>query len=249
MFINTLRRLVAYLRRFFKIFLCGIIDLKLLYASLTVLLHYVYFILIINRKIESKYRREKKEFIELCDIKLKFNQRDLFSNNVPSWLYIFNKLSLFNKKLKALEIGSYEGRSSFFLLNKLKRTELTCVDTFKPFHELQGDYPDKFNQIYENFKYNTQGFSGRAVAFKQDSKNFFLKNRDKFDLIYVDGSHEYKDVLYDAQESFANLNQYGIIIFDDFLWEHKKITLSPTFAILNFLNKNLKKIKILYLNY
>tara|TARA_Y100001958_G_C21227949_1_gene553405 strand:+ start:1240 stop:2013 length:774 start_codon:yes stop_codon:yes gene_type:complete len=249
MFINTLRRLVTYLRRFFKIFLCGIIDLKLLYASLKVLVHYVYFILIINRKIESQYRREKKEFIELCDIKLKFNQRDLFSNNVPSWLYIFDKFSLFDKKLKALEIGSYEGRSSFFLLNKLKRTELTCVDTFKPFHELKGDYPEKFNQIYENFKYNTQGFSERALVFKQDSRNFFLKNRDKFDLIYVDGSHAYKDVLDDAQESFANLNQYGIIIFDDFLWEHQKVTLSPTFAILKFLKKNLKKIKILYLNY
>ena len=56
-------------------------------------------------------------------------------------------------------------------------------------------------------------------------------------------------VLDDAQESFANLNQYGIIIFDDFLWEHQKVTLSPTFAILKFLKKNLKKIKILYLNY
>lgn len=249
MFNNTLQRLVTYLRRFFKIFLCGFIDLKLFNTSFIVLTNYVYFILIINRKIESKYKNEKKKFIELCDIRLKFNQRDLFSNNVPSWLYIFDKFSLFNKKLKALEIGSYEGRSSFFLLNNLKNAELACVDTFKPFHELQGDFPEKFNEIYENFKSNTLEFSERAVTFKQDSKNFFLKNRDKFDLIYVDGSHEYKDVVYDAQESFANLNQYGIIIFDDFLWEHKKVTLSPTFAILKFLKKNLKKIKILYLNY
>ena len=53
-------------------------------------------------------------------------------------------------------------------------------------------------------------------------------------------------VLDDAQESFANLNQYGIIIFDDFLWEHQKVTLSPTFAILKFLKKRLDSLCIFF---
>ena len=42
-----------------------------------------------------------------------------------------------NKKIDALEIGSYEGRSSNFLLKTLENMHLTCVDTFEPFHELQ----------------------------------------------------------------------------------------------------------------
>ena len=36
------------------------------------------------------------------------------------------------KPKKILEIGSYEGRSSFFLLKFIKKIKLTCVDTFKP---------------------------------------------------------------------------------------------------------------------
>ena len=59
--------------------------------------------------------------------KLKFNHGDLFSNNIPSWLYIFNKFSLFNKRLIALEIGSYEGRSSYFLLKNLKKQILLAL--------------------------------------------------------------------------------------------------------------------------
>ena len=114
MFNNTLQRLVTYLRRFFKIFLCGFIDLKLFNTSFIVLTNYVYFILIINRKIESKYKNEKKKFIELCDIRLKFNQRDLFSNNVPSWLYIFDKFSLM------FHLGCTYLINSHFLTKNLK---------------------------------------------------------------------------------------------------------------------------------
>ena len=57
-----------------------------------------------------------------------------------------------NKKIDALEIGSYEGRSSNFL-KTLENMHLTCVDTFEPFHELQEKNNEKFKKkVLENFQ-------------------------------------------------------------------------------------------------
>ncbi len=149
-----------------------------------------------------------------------------------------------------MEIGSYEGRSSYFLLKNLKRAKLTCVDTFKPFHELQNHDEKKFNQIYKNFKSNTLKYSKKLKIIKNTSAYFFLKNKKKYDFIYVDGSHKFDDVLHDSIKAFKNLNKYGIIIFDDFLWGHEKdLKKTSTFALLNFMQKNNNKFKILYSNY
>ncbi|NCU93072.1 MAG: hypothetical protein EBV54_02885, partial [Burkholderiaceae bacterium] len=53
------------------------------------------------------------------------------------------------------------------------------------------------------------------------------------------GSHKYKDVLNDAKNGFNHLKNKGIIIFDDF----NKPEVQK--AILLFLKRNSKKIKIL----
>ena len=199
-----------------------LLDYKLLSISILTIYYYFFFIFFINRNIKKKYRFKKENFKNYCNQKIRFKHKDLFSNNIPSWLYIFNKFLLVNKKIEVLEIGSYEGRSSFFLVKNLKKIKLTCVDTFKPFHELQGNYPNKFNEIYKNFKLNTKKFSNKIIKKKKISKFFFSKNRKKYDLIYIDGSHEYDDILYDSKEAFKKFNKNGIIIFDDFFWENKK---------------------------
>ena len=38
----------------------------------------------------------------------------------------------------------------------------------------------------------------------------------------IDGSHKFEDVLLDAKNSINNINENGIIIFDDFNWFHYK---------------------------
>ena len=51
---------------------------------------------------------------------------DLFSRHIPTWEDLFNK---FTPKT-ALEIGSYEGRSTEWLLDNIPGLQLTCVDTW-----------------------------------------------------------------------------------------------------------------------
>ena len=52
-------------------------------------------------------------------------------------------------------------------------------------------------------------FQKRLVKFKGSSALWYQNNKDKinyFDLIYIDGSHYFKDVLYDAENCWKFLN-------------------------------------------
>ena len=44
-----------------------------------------------------------------------------------------------------------------------------------------------------------------------------------FDFIYVDGSHQGPDVLFDAVMAFKLLRKNGIIAFDDYLWFERNL--------------------------
>ena len=192
------------IKRLVKIIFFGFKNFNLFFVSINVALHFVY-VQIFIKKSYFKYKKEEKNFVSECK-KLKFEHGDFFSNNINSWLYIFHKFKLTNKRLIALEIGSYEGRSSYFLLKFLTKIKLTCVDTFKPFLELQGSNFKKFNKIFVNFKKNTSKYSKKLKIFKGTSHDFFKKNKyKKFDLIYIDGLHEYDYVLLDDNESFRVL--------------------------------------------
>ena len=138
----------------------------------------------------------------------------------------------------------------FFLLKTLKHINLTCVDTFKPFHELQENDEEKFEKIFSNFRKNIAKYSNKVEIVKAKSSFFFYKNSKKYDLIYLDGSHEFEDVRDDANEAFKILENNGIIIFDDFLWQYNQpLKKSITYAIIDFINTNKNDLEILYLNY
>jgi predicted O-methyltransferase YrrM len=240
---------VTIIKRFFLILFYGISNFNLFFLSLKVASCYLCVQFFIKKKIQLKYKNKKKKFIDTYK-KLNFNHKDLFSNNINSWLYIFNKKKYFNKKITALEIGSFEGRSSYFLLKFLKKIKLICVDTFKPFQELQKLDNNIFNQIFINFKKNTFFYSKKIKIVKNTSHYFFRNNKDKrFDLIYVDGSHKYNDVLHDSKRAFDSLKIKGIIIFDDFLWKSHTQKKLPINALMEFLNIYRSRLKILYIDY
>jgi predicted O-methyltransferase YrrM len=239
---------IVPLKRLVKIIFFAFRNLNTFFISINVALHFIY-VQIFIKKNYFKYKKEKRNFINECK-KLKFEHGDFFNNNINSWLYIFNKFKLINKKVIVLEIGSYEGRSSYFLLKFLTKIKLTCVDTFKPFLELQDKNLKKFNKIFLNFKKNTSKYSKKLKIFKGTSHDFFKKNKyKKFDLIYIDGSHEYSYVLHDANKAFLVLKKNGILIFDDFMWENDAQKKLPFNAIIQFLKKNNNKLKILYVDY
>jgi tRNA G37 N-methylase Trm5 len=76
---------------------------------------------------------------------------------------------------------------------------------------------DVFNSIplSLNNKIGVDPFSGGTHRMTSD--NFFKINKKKFDVIFIDGLHTYKQCQKDLINSVKFLNDDGIIIFHDFL--------------------------------
>jgi len=69
-----------------------------------------------------------KDFINKIYHKKIFNYDDWFTSKISILIHYLNQYN-FDSKINALEIGSFEGRSSIFFLNYFKNINLTCVDT------------------------------------------------------------------------------------------------------------------------
>ena len=197
--------------------------------------------------LNIKHKKDKINF-NILTTSLKFSN-DWFSNNIPIWLFIFQKENQ-NKFNKILEIGSFEGMSSYFLLNHFVNSKIDCVETF-----LGSDEHKKidFSIIEKNFNYNLNGYVNRYNLFKMTSKNFFSKKHfgnNFYDLVYIDGSHFKDDVLFDAINSFERLNMNGLMIFDDFLRNYYDIKDENVIgAVFEFIKKFNDKIEIVFVGY
>jgi hypothetical protein len=181
---------------------------------------------------------------------------DWFSKNVPFWLSIIEQYGLRNKQIRALEIGSWEGLSSYFILSQMPLAHLTCVDTWKGADEHRDENvvpSDLVAHIEDAFDKNLYIFRSRLTKYRGSSFSFFNNEdsvRCKFDFIYIDGSHYCDDVIIDAIKSFEILKVGGVMIFDDYLWRYYKAKKeNPASAINLFLRLKKGQYKIIRLYY
>ena len=159
---------------------------------------------------------------------------------------------------KVIEIGSYEGASTCFLIDTIgahKPLELHCIDTWLGSIEHSGD---NMSDVESRFLRNTSLAKSRApnnvelIVRKGHSSielsRLLATNERNFEFIYVDGSHQASDVITDATLSFQLLRVGGIIGFDDYSWGMDDILMSPKLAIDSFVNIFSQKLKIVHLN-
>lgn len=149
---------------------------------------------------------------------------DWFSGREEVWRSVLASL----RPRRILEIGSYEGRSTCFLIEEcglVGPVEIACVDTWSGGVEHD---PQSMHSVEERFDHNVALAARNAKhkpviqKIRRDSKSALLSlaaaGDQSFDLIYVDGSHQAVDVLTDAVLSFHLLRVNGVMIFDDYLW-------------------------------
>jgi hypothetical protein len=157
--------------------------------------------------------RDWYEGMELSD--------DWTSNNFPIWEKVLRSHG--EKFRNALEVGSFEGRSAVFLLEFLPKLHLTCVDLFQYTDEFFPDRKDMRSEFTGGVRFdkNLSKYSGRYDKIVAPSCNALanmVREKKRFDLIYIDGSHYRDDVVLDAFLSWKLLKEKGIIIFDDYSW-------------------------------
>jgi hypothetical protein len=167
----------------------------------------------------------------------------------PIWDRLIPRLNL----TKILEIGSYEGASSCYLITNCASKapiEIHCIDTWEGSDEDERLGVD-MSIVERRFLANTKAACSKAlhpvnlVAHKGQSNICLAKllavgPLGCFDLIYIDGSHHAPDVLSDAVLSFLLLKVGGTMIFDDYLWRNPAVSAdsldNPKPAIDSFMN-------------
>ena len=197
--------------------------------------------------ISSQYFTEFKPSLtsekEFFDKKYSFNYDDWFSKNFNIW-----KKTLSSKRdINYLEIGSFEGRSAVFVGELKNVKEITCVDTFEGSDEHKSI---DFNLVYKNCYENLQRSNAETTLIKDKSNIFFSQNKNKFNVIYIDGSHFYEDVKKDFINAMKFLEKDGILICDDFLWfYYYELKDNPIIAIIECYNKFKDDLEVLFLNH
>ena len=190
------------------------------------------FLIIKIKNLFFKKKIKKYKLIHQDLIKNKKITNDYFSLNAFNFNLCLSKIK---KNFKYLEIGSYEGNSALFVANNFKNCDLICcLDTWKGSDE-HTNYDSKI--IENNFDDNLKDFK-KVYKIKDYSDNFFLRNNNRFEVIYIDGSHFSSQVYKDCLNSWNVLETNGFLICDDYIWSHyKKIQNNPCYAINTFLKK------------
>ncbi|HEY9657074.1 MAG TPA: class I SAM-dependent methyltransferase, partial [Allocoleopsis sp.] len=199
--------------------------------------------------------------ITLLDYRIKVEEKnysftsDWFSWTIPLWK---KQLQQFvdQPNLNFLEIGSWEGRSTCWMLENIlthPSAKITCIDTFQGSFEHQSYDAERINSLEGRFDSNIEK-SGSAEKVQKivGSSHQVLPGlpQDHYDLIYVDGSHLACDVLMDAVFSWQLAKLDGIIVFDDYEFQFPENPGQNTkIGIDGFLNSFASKLEIIHAGY
>jgi len=187
--------------------------------------------------------------------------KNWFDGVRPIWDKIIPQI----KPAKILEVGSFEGASTCYLIQKLAPAhplEIHCIDTWKGGALIQNPpSPEEMAAAEARFHANTK----LAVAAAPNRVDLFVHKGcsdaelakllsggkpNFFDFVYIDGSHQAPDVLCDAVLAFRLLKVGGIMGFDDYAWSEnlpygKDPLRCPKMAVDAFTNVYFRKIEIL----
>lgn len=148
------------------------------------------------------------EYLEIPGHRFRY---DWFSPHEATWREHFGHLAD-RTGVRALEIGSFEGRSACWILRNLvcgADGQLICVD---PFTE------DPRQEANFDHNIRSTGYAARTVKLRGTSHQVLpFLDATSFDFVYVDGSHAALDVIADAARCWSLLKTGGFLVFDDYL--------------------------------
>jgi len=199
------------------------------------------------------------------DNRLKYANMFNWTNDLPEGKYktftdILNYVNWknSNKQINVLEIGTYTGVSLIKILDFFPKYKATVIDAWKNYTEVNNKnkitYMDEIEEnniekiFYENIKIAE---IKNLTVIKNDSTTALfdlINNGEKFDFIYIDGSHMLLDSYTDILYSFILLDKGGIMAIDDYLFNtgdfNDKFD-SPKLGVDKFLKDFSSKLKIL----
>ena len=131
------------------------------------------------------------------------NPIKLFFNRIYYFLFIerFNKKLSFNFPKDIFRWDLIQ-----FLINKYD---------YSTYLEIGCDKNQSFSKIKISHKVGVDPISGGTI--RKTSDEFFKSNKEKFDIIFIDGLHHYEQVIVDINNALSVLNDNGHILVHDCL--------------------------------
>lgn len=207
--------------------------------------------------IDNKGNLHPERIKEIASMGFKFSN-GWFQGNIQRWNQFIPK----ENPRKILEIGSFEGQSICYLIEKLsdgKNLEIHSIDTWEGGIEHKAEGED-MTVIEDHFDYNIKLAAKNKANIKIYKHKGFSDTlmpkmlssgmKNYFDLVYIDGSHLASDVLSDAVMGFRLLRVGDLLGFDDYLLNYlqemnRSPLENPKPAIDAFTNIYFKKIEIM----
>ena len=163
---------------------------------------------------------------------------DWFGSNIPRWETLLAEFKG-RPHIRYLEVGVYEGRSLFWMLDNIMThptSRLVAVDIFFD------DYEQKF---LDNL--DASGAADRITVVKERGE-YALKTLadESFDVIYLDGGHAANTVFAQAALAWQLLREGGLLILDDYRWSRNwPIDLRPELPINTFITAYSQELDVL----
>jgi predicted O-methyltransferase YrrM len=118
--------------------------------------------------------------------------------------------------LRALQIGTYTGDATEWLLKNRTIEFLDDVDTWEGSEETAHESLD-FVSVEAYYDSRFAGDS-RVIKHKMTSDQFFSNNTKTYNFIYIDGDHTALQTAIDGLNGFRHLEPGGVMAFDDYWW-------------------------------
>ena len=134
-----------------------------------------------------------------------------------------------------VEVGAWLGCSATFMaveiINSGKNIKFDAVDTWEGNIEHKDLEVVKEHKLFDEFLKNIEPVKDVINPIRMEStKAATLYEDNSLDFVFIDGSHEYEDVLADLQAWFPKIKKGGHIAGHDFPWKNVKRAVEEFFS-------------------
>lgn len=133
--------------------------------------------------------------------------------NLLKYIYLFKRINYYIFGEKFFKKFDYDW-SKYPNRTKILQ-EIIDIKKYSIYLEIGCDQNENFSKIKILDKIGVDPKSGGTHRMTSDE--FFLNNKKKFDIIYIDGLHIYEQAIKDIKNSINFLNENGVVILHDCL--------------------------------
>lgn len=126
-------------------------------------------------------------------------------------------LQRLSKGKKCIEIGSWKGKTATCMASVAE--DVTAIDTFKASLEplpLLGQYQERNFTTLEEFSENIKGYKNINPCVGESKFFADLLPNGEYDLLFIDGMHDFPNVYEDVTLYISKLKDNGIVVFHDY---------------------------------